>query len=202
MRVALSEEQQVGLIGELMVLLALAHADGPQNALAAWRGPLGEEHDFGTHAFDLEVKTTRGEKRDHWISGATQLEPTADRPLYLVSIQITTAAASTGHTLPSLVAAARHTFHTEVAKLDHLLGRAGFRDRDSDMYKHRWAQRTAPAFFAIDGAFPSITRERIDAHVPASPYVVDIRYRLDLTGYGPSPSLFTVDIAGDAKERP
>ena len=62
----------------------------------SWRGPIGEEHDFGMSAPDVEVKTTLGERREHWISTATQLVPTGDRPLYLLSIQLTSAALDSG----------------------------------------------------------------------------------------------------------
>ena len=100
-RHSLTREKQVGLFGELIVLLAVAEETSSADAMNSWRGPLGEEHDFGLPNADLEVKTTLSERRAHWISTATQLVPTGKRPLYLLSIQITGAALDAGHTLPN-----------------------------------------------------------------------------------------------------
>ena len=74
---------------------------------------------------DLEVKTTTGERREHWISTTTQLVPTGDRPLYLLSIQLTAAALDAGHTLPSLIASARSTLATHVRPTRRRTGAAG-----------------------------------------------------------------------------
>lgn len=45
-RRGLSREEQVGLMGELVVLDVVAEEIGPRRALEAWRGPLGGVHDF------------------------------------------------------------------------------------------------------------------------------------------------------------
>ncbi len=83
-----------------------------------------------------------GERREHWISTTTQLVPTGDRPLYLLSIQLTAAALDSGNTLPGLVASARSKLATHVVRLEAVLARLGYRDRDSDLYHSRWTLRT------------------------------------------------------------
>jgi hypothetical protein len=88
-RARLTAEKEAGLIGELLVLRHLIDTLGEEGALQAWLGPDSEEHDFGFVAYDAEVKTTRSEDRIHLIGSETQLQPQPDRPLYLVSIQIT-----------------------------------------------------------------------------------------------------------------
>jgi hypothetical protein len=189
-RRALTRERQVGLFGELLVLLALADDVGPDAALASWRGPLREEHDFGLSDVDLEVKTTSGERREHWISTTTQLMPTGDRPLYMISIQLTLAALDTGWTLPTLISQARSTVEPHAARLNAVLTELGYRDRDSDLYHTHWMLRTAPAFFRIDADFPALTQGRLDGAVPSAERITDVRYRLDLTGMGCSPEPF------------
>src|SRR6266542_1082459 len=57
-RRGLSEDQQLGLAGELLTFVALAADSGLETALEAWMGPLGEEHDFVLPDGDLEVKVT------------------------------------------------------------------------------------------------------------------------------------------------
>jgi hypothetical protein len=98
----LGDEQETGLYGELLVLEHLLDVIGADHAIAAWRGPSREEHDFGLASSDLEIKTTMSEVRHHWIRGVTQLQPTPDRTLWLVSIQLT-AAGDGGRSLPELV---------------------------------------------------------------------------------------------------
>ena len=190
-RHGLSTERQVGLFGELVVLLALVNSGGVEPALAAWRGPSSEEHDFGTDNYDLEVKTTLSERRVHWISGATQLAPTGDRPLFLGSIQLTRAAVNAGSTLPHLVERVRSRFGDHLGAVNRQLSQLGYRDRDADLYRAKWTTRTAPAFFEIDADFPALTQDRLNGAVPSPERLVEVRYRVDLTGLQAAPPLLT-----------
>lgn len=179
----LSPETETGLVGELLVLTGIAHALGPDAALASWKGGQAEEHDFGLPDHDIEVKTTLSERRAHWISSLTQLVETGDRPLWLVSFQIT-AAGSGGRTLPELVARARAlmTSPARRTELDNLLLSAGWRERYEATCQRRWRLRTPAEVFRVNGSFPRLTpRLLADAAIDAT-YVTDIRYRLDLTG--------------------
>jgi hypothetical protein len=190
LRRALSIEQQVGLFGELLVIVALAKARDPENALDSWRGPLGEEHDFGIGLNDLETKSTISERRQHWISTATQLVPTGSRPLYLLSVQLTSATSATGRSLPGLVETIRSIDGIPVAAFDTKLHRTGYQDRDQDLYRAHWRLRTPPAFFVVDAEFPALTQQRLNEAVPSSERIVDLRYRLDLTSMESSSPLF------------
>ena len=153
-RPGLSREQEVGLLGELLALRALSAATTPAEAIAAWRGPSGEEHDFGLNLCDVEVKTTLSERPSHWISSLTQLVPTQARPLFLLSIQLTSAGAGTGWSLPALVAAIRDLPESHVP-LENALSRTGFRDRDVDMYASKWRLRHQPVFLRVEQGVPS-----------------------------------------------
>ena len=86
----LSSDREVGLFGELTVVDCLVSTLGGAQAVAAWRGPDGDEHDFDLGGGDLEVKSTLSEKRVHWIGSLSQLEPTPGRQLWLLSMQLTT----------------------------------------------------------------------------------------------------------------
>jgi hypothetical protein len=191
-RHSLTRDKQVGLFGELCVLLALADGIGCDEAMRSWRGPYGEEHDFGIPNHDVEVKTTLSERREHWISTATQLVPTGDRPLYLLSIQLTTAALDSGHTLPGLVLSARSKVAPHAVRFEAVLAQMGYRDGDSDLYRSRWTLRTTPTFYEVGPQFPAITQELLDAAVPSAERIKDLRYRIDLTGLPPSSPLFAV----------
>ena len=54
----LSQEKEIGLVGELLFLAGIAHVVGPDAALTAWRGRQAEEHDFG-----LDETTSRSRPR-------------------------------------------------------------------------------------------------------------------------------------------
>jgi len=195
-RRGLSEDQQLGLAGELLTFVALAADSGLETALEAWMGPLGEEHDFVLPDGDLEVKVTLGERRQHWISSVTQLVPTPNRSLYLVSVQLTLAGAGAGWSLPALVDLARDLNGTRTSDVDTRLLRMGYRAIDTDLYYERWTLRSTPQFFLVDSEFPVISEELISQSVPSSNRIIDVRYRIDLTGYPFNEPLFSFDDLG------
>jgi putative PD-(D/E)XK family protein DUF4420 len=173
-RTRMSPEAEVGLFGELLVLEALA-ADDPETN--AWRGALHEEHDFGLAATDVEVKTTSMERREHWISGLEQLTPTGQRPLLLVSIQITRGGAS-GRTLPELITDVR-ALSGPTGELDAKLQQL-WDDETADLFGDRWRLRSAPRAYTIDGRFPTLTRDVLAGAISDINAVRDVHYRLDL----------------------
>ncbi|WP_428962271.1 PD-(D/E)XK motif protein [Micromonospora fluostatini] len=179
----LSQEREIGLVGELVLFVGLVHAAGPDAAIASWRGGQAEEHDFGLLDHDVEVKTTTSERRSHWISSLTQLVETGDRNLWLVSLQIT-AAGTTGRTLPDLITITRDCLSsaTHRTAFDDLLRSSGWRDRYEATCRRRWRLRTPPEAFRVSEAFPRLTpRLLTDAGVDTR-HVTDVRYQLDLTG--------------------
>lgn len=195
-RGGMSEDQQVGLAGELLTFLALVQHSGIDVALEAWTGPLREEHDFGTSDGDLEVKVTLGERRTHWISSVTQLVPTPGRDLYLVSIQLTRAGAGSGWTLPELVNRVVSSAKEKEQLVNAALAATRYRANDADLYAGRWTMRSPPAFFAVDNEFPALSQSALSAIVPSSQRIVEVRYRIDLTGLAPATELFPFFPAG------
>ena len=195
-RGGLTLQKQIGLFGELIVLLALADHTDAQQAVQAWRGPDREEHDFGLTTTDLEVKTTSAEKRSHWISGLTQLAPTPGRALYVVSIQLTAPGAGPGATLVELIAAAHALPDVPSQQLDVVLQDAGYHIQHNDLYARRWQFRTKPEFFLVDVGFPALTAQHVFASVPKAERIDDVRYRIDLDGLPPSYPLFDIDLQG------
>lgn len=192
-RKGLSEDQQLGLAGELLSVLAINHEFGSDTAVDAWTGPLGEEHDFGLLGVDVEVKVTLSEKRHHWISSLSQLVPTPGRELLLLSIQLTRAGAGRGWSLADLVRLVRDSSGAREANIETRLEGLGFNKIDVDLYATRWTLRTSPAFFAVDDQFPVISQESLERTVPSSNRVLDVRYRIDLTGLPVATSPFSFD---------
>lgn len=178
----MTDEKEAGLIGELLVLDRTINQLGEDLAIQAWLGPLSEEHDFGFPRFDAEVKTTRSESRVHIIGSELQLQPTSDRPLYLVSLQITQAGASAdGFALPDLIALTQSKLDRTRRTFDAALQGLGWADDDADLYPTRFQLRSVPRAYLVGADFPAITSARLDRLVPQRALVSGVSYRVDVS---------------------
>lgn len=182
----ISEEKQVGLVGELLLFRALLDASDEYTVIDWWLGPLAEERDYAFPAFDAEVKTTLGESRTHVIHGAGQLEPSPGRTLWLVSIQITRAGGDpNGVALPGLVRQIRERLATTRDRFVSYLASEGWEDDDAAMYPTSYIFRTTPAAYLVDEDFPAVTPSRLHAVVPHSDLVSAVTYRVDVSSRTP-----------------
>ncbi len=180
-RVRMSPEAEVGLVGELLVLEALLNSEAAPS-VRCWKAIHREEHDFGLSDIDLEVKTTSGERRQHWIHGLGQLLPTAETPLWLLSIQVTRGGAGPGRPLPELIEdliAAAAPEERELLR-QGLMG-VGWRAEESDLFVDRWRLRSAPAAFLVDDSFPRLTAERLSAAGVDVAAIRQVAYEVDVT---------------------
>lgn len=178
----LTEEKELGLIGELLILEHTLESMDETDVIGAWLGPLTEEHDFAFARFDAEVKTTKSESRTHVIGSDTQLEPSPGRPLYLVSVQLTRAGiAGQGFTLPMLIARVRDGLDQTMRTFDAALEGLGWRNSDADLYRVRYVLRSTPRAYFVDEEFPAITSARLDQVVPNRPHVSGVSYRVNVT---------------------
>jgi len=183
-RQRLSESQQLGLVGELLVLTALLNRAPESEVLDWWLGPAAEQHDYAFADFDAEVKTTLSERRRHMISGTGQLRPNPGRPLWLVSIQLTRAGGGAGHSLASLVAGLYDRLVDRIGFAETLHG-LGWRDEDADLYEASYILRSAPTAYEVDDNFPAVTDARLSAAVPRAELIADLSYRIDVTDLTP-----------------
>lgn len=178
----ISEEKQIGLIGELLLFRALLDTVDEYEVIDWWLGPLAEERDYAFPAFDAEVKTTISESRAHVINGAGQLEPSPGRPLWLVSIQITRAGGDpNGFTLPGLVDEIRERLTTTRDRFVAYLASQNWEDDDAAMYPTAYTLRSAPAAYLVDDDFPAVTHSRLNSVVPHSDLVSSVTYRVDVS---------------------
>ena len=200
----LSEDQEIGLFGELIALERAIGNLGETAALAAWLGPQSEEHDFVLPEGDVEVKTTRTERRIHVIHGADQFAPAPGRTLRLMSIQVTRAGASAeGRTLPEAIGTLRGRLQRGRTAFDDRLESLGWSDhRAESLYTARFLLRSEPAFYTVDDSFPAITTGGL-ARILARPDLVRlVDYRIDVTTLDPCgpPASLVDDSADDEKE--
>lgn len=192
----LSEDQEIGLFGELIALDRLIDGVGGARALAAWLGPQSEEHDFSLSNFDVEVKTTRSERRIHVIHGLGQLTPTPGRPLHLMSVQVTRAGASDdGTALPDMIECIRRRLRAERIDFDDKLAEFGWEDARADrLYTTRLLIRSEPRFYAVDNDFPALTSAGLARILTRPELIRSLDYRIDITDLQPeadSPTEFS-----------
>ena len=177
--VGMSESDQIGLYGELLVLEQVIRTSGGDAAMARWLGPSNEEHDFAFANFDLEVKTTTSERRRHWISSATQLTHTEQR---LSWFPFRSPARGNKAEASGVVSDIADQLDYRAAAFLGELERVGYRGVDADLYPRLWTLRTCPAAFSVDEGFPAVHLEALNELVPEISRIVDLRYLVDLTG--------------------
>lgn len=183
----LSSDREVGLFGELTVVDCLVSTLGGAQAVAAWRGPKGDEHDFDLGSGDLEVKSTLSEKRVHWIGSLSQLEPTPGRTLWLLSMQLTTGL-SEALTIADLIANLRSRLvSTDLDAFDKKLYGAGWQNKYRATMRRRFRMRSTPLLLPVNAEFPALTQDRmVAAGMPLS-RLREIAYSIDVAGLNEEP---------------
>ena len=135
-RQTMSKQAQVGLVGELLILLrVMVPSLGPE-AVFRWSGPQRERHDFIHGAIHLEVKTTRGSRHEHEISRLDQLWAPPGRRLLLASVQIEESIGGAG-TLADLIDELVQVFRVDSAASDDFQTKLVQLDWDEEMRRSR-----------------------------------------------------------------
>jgi hypothetical protein len=182
----MSDEHQVGLFGELLVLDRIVATYGP-DAIHAWTGPVGEQHDFRLANNELEVKTTNSRKRVHMISSLEQLEPSPGRQLHMISIQVEPAGNEAGSTLPEMVDRVRAMVPGPSQARDtldsSLLVGWRFSDVHAPFYGQRLQLRAPVVLVPITQDFPRLIRSVV-ATLPQSERLSNFHYQVNVEGLG------------------
>lgn len=182
-KAGLSQDKEIGLFGELLVMEYLINQIGAEVAVESWQGPLSEEHDFVFGDVHLEIKTTSSERRRHMMHGFTQLVPLRGVPLHLVSVQLTRSSKESGRTLPQLVSQIREMSGGHRSKLDQALRAVGWDDDDTELYSTFWIKRNEMRAYSVDDRFPALTLNRLAQVCPNIKVVSDLSYRVDVTHF-------------------
>ena len=182
---SLSRDAEIGLVGELVVLISLMAQISANDAIDAWLGVYGEEHDFCTSSGDLEVKTTTSEERTHWIASATQLLPVPGRSLRLTSIQITPKNGKGALTLPELTELAIERAEGQGSAVENKLELIGYRRSDQDLYRTSWALRSPVLEYLVTDDFPRLTSVELAKIGPSTSLISELSYRVHLASLPP-----------------
>ena len=185
-RDGLSRDDQLGLVGELWLLLEWLPALTVR-ALTAWQGPLRGRHDFVAEALSVEVKTTGTSTGPvvHPIARLDQLDDAGSGQLYLLSLRAV-ADPLGQEDLDTLVHRARtaalNAGPTCSALLEDRLHAAGVQRDDVGRYTEplRIAQQQ---FYVVGQGFPRLVSASFPGGLPAG--VVDVAYSLDTSACAP-----------------
>lgn len=190
----LSAESQLGLRGELALLMTLLVSRGPA-AMPSWTAydeQVAGRHDFRLDGTEIEVKSTRGSSRNHWISSMQQLVSSPDLTLFLLSLQFEQAGLAAGQTLPECVQAVRSLLDEapgERARFERCLALALYRDEDAAHYDERLHLASEPMLIPVEGNLPALTAGILSGSHP--PHILqrllDLKYQIDCDGLGFGP---------------
>jgi hypothetical protein len=171
----LSEEQLIGLFGELLFLEELACEHGPL-ALHAWQGPNGGRHDFAFQNASVEVKTTTTlDTFTVTFHGTKQLEKPVDRFLYVQGYRVEPTIA--GESVPQVL---QRLFNLGISRLEllRLVEQLGYSETDANHYAERRFAVLSRRSVAVNGDFPRITSETISEEILHR--ISALRYQVDL----------------------
>ncbi len=182
------KELEKGLLGELWFLDNLIDHLGP-SIIRDWRGSEGDRHDFRIQNNEFEIKTTSSDERIHYISSISQLEPSNECTLYLISIQI--APTKSGKNTLSV--------NKLISKIENKLGSQDYLSMfnlklkeyiNDDIsvalkMKTSYVLSTEPMYMIVDDNFPRISKTEYN-NLKHSSRINDIKYRLNVEGLGQS----------------
>lgn len=172
----LGAEAELGLLGELQILLLLIEAGVPaSDAIDWWQGPADSLHDFVCPRGDIEVKSsTRVGPFSARVATVDQLDESLVQPLFLAAVQFGLSAS--GFRLPDHIDSVRRLLGEDEPTLLAFEGKlfyAGYHQALASRY-HRQFSYLLALFYEVTGTFPRLTK----GTVPAG--VVDTQYRIEI----------------------
>lgn len=185
-RDGLTRDQQLGLLGELWLLLEWL----PRltlSAVTAWRGPLRGRHDFVTDSVSVEVKTTCTATGPvvHYVARLDQLDEPGAGELYLLSLRAVPDPLG-AVSLDALLIRARHAAATIgatcVALLDDRLRSLGVTPTHEGRYSER-LRIAQQELYRVGPGFPRLVLSTFPTGLPAG--ITDVSYSLDTSACRP-----------------
>lgn len=184
----LSDDEQLGLLGEMWLLERLMLAEGPPG-FDSWVGASGEPHDFRRRSVEIEVKATRSTCRTHMVNGLAQLQPSTGHDVAILSLQFQPAGTGDAVSLPEAVDRMRVLLRKDsdrLARFERTLLKLGYRNEDAGNYSERLSLRSMPTLVPVNDCCPRITKKTLDLAIGIRPSerILEVHYRVDLEHLG------------------
>jgi len=175
----LSVNKVIGLLGELSILQFLLENEMILTT-SEWVGPHGARHDFEFAFKSIEIKTTiRKRSNEVSIHGFNQLTAFAGKRVQIIHVRIEPD--PHGISLPALVSQIQLLLGNQRGDFDEKLLRVGYRDSHKHLYEDVRVQFIEYQDIAVNGDFPSISRDSLSAIDPKR-LIQNIEYVVDVTG--------------------
>lgn len=174
----MSEEQQKGLIAELLFLKddVLSMMD-EASALETWSGPLQDARDFSFGDVFVEVKSKRNASTPHIsISSENQLSTNPSEKLFLYVLDIDRAPQGKGFTVTDIAHETRSMIESPLQQsvFDNKLASVGYFEED-DYSGTRWV-KGASYYYTVLEDFPRIDSKSCNPGVSRVTYQIDLDY--------------------------
>jgi hypothetical protein len=177
----LSEENIIGLLGELLLLKSLLNAYYAE-AINFWVADRGEE-DFIIADKVIEVKATLREKHEHIINGIDQLLILPGKSKIILSLLLVKTENEHDYNLPSIINQCAEYLADNPHALDSFYSKLksrGYDYRDENLYFKYNYTLFKGGYFKVDESFPKLTNDELIQ--PLNSRINKIRYTIDMEG--------------------
>lgn len=171
----MSQQEQQGLVAELMALMYFAEKKGFGAAIDAWVGPFKLDKDFEFFDYWAEVKSCKVSSTTVSISSIEQLDAVMEGNLIVYRIDRAPENKEDAYSLKDIVDKARAAA-TNVAErtlLENKLLLSKYVDTESEYQKKKF-KTYSREFYRIDSKFPCLRRDCIDTAITACQYSISL----------------------------
>lgn len=174
----LTEQEQQGLIGELYFLKKyLLVMFSANEALSFWKGPYGEQQDFGIGNTAVEVKSKQGTSAPYiQICSIDQLSCSTENCfLYVVTLNAAPKNIKNTVSLNTLIYEIKQLLSdvNDIGNFENLLSEAGYMNLPEYDEKHYLISKES--MFEIQEGFPRLTAENIPNGVASVQYKIELK---------------------------
>jgi hypothetical protein len=180
----LSNEQIIGVFGELVLLERLIHEIGT-NSINNWKANSDNDKtiDFVFDKTSIEVKTTQKPISQHVIHGIDQLKINANQTKIILSLKVQI---TNNDNDSSLYSAIRKITELLKSDIEHLrlflenLKKLGYDKSEDQYYESIKIRLISGNFYIIDKDFPKLTSTELIK--PLDPRIKNVNYEINLEG--------------------
>jgi hypothetical protein len=174
----LSEQEQQGLIGELYFLKHhLLSAFSSNESLSFWKGPFGEQQDFGIGDTTVEVKSKQGTSAPYiQISSIDQLECNLKNCfLYVVTLNIAPHNINEAFSLNTIIEEIKLLLSdsNDLDVFENLLSEVGYIDLPE--YSEKQYLISKESIYEITDGFPRLRTEDIPNGITSIQYKIELK---------------------------
>ena len=174
----LSEQEQQGLIGELYFLKNhLLNVFSSSEALSFWKGPFGEQQDFGFGDIAVEVKSKQGTSSPYiQISSIDQLSCNVENCfLYVITLNVAPHNISNTLSLNKIIDEVKEILASsnDLDIFENLLAEVGYMNLPE--YDEKYYLVSKETTFEVKGDFPRLKADSVPHGISSIQYKIELK---------------------------